>query len=517
MRFLSQRGFSPVQTLNGALLPARRSVAEERGVWAQMDPDVAQAISAILSAEERYTPPSPGDPEHEVYSALCYAIQQVKSARADADIALANAQQEAIAAIAKHQERLTQARSTPVSIATALPRGEGAIVVFLAGEDVSLYEPLAAEFNRQHADLHVAVSDRLDPGASADCRVMNVVRGDLALPDARRQLFSLTPLLDTHPEFPLTDFYPEALDAATWAGELWFLPAALPPLILYSNPALFTSAGEPLPTDHWSVQEMLEAAGRLSRPEQGLFGYLPTAAPEVPFLLDQQGIALFEVGALPHPRFAEADVVAALDSLRRLGDSGRVLQDPLLTATRIREGRVALWFNIYAPLSPTEIPPRAHATAIRQRSGTSIPLSVSGWGLDADSAQPEGCWRWMTWLTDRAIVPGDGLSARRSVAESQIAQEGAEAGRYQAMMTALTQAVTRHPREEEWEVAVKGWMLWWFYRALGDADLETALSEAQTKATAFLTCLGEAAREMDTVHYEACAREADPEHAPHRR
>jgi hypothetical protein len=123
----------------------------------------------------------------------------------------------------------------------------------------------------------------------------------------------------------------------------------------------------------------------------------------------------------------------------------------------------------------------------------------------------------MTWLTDRAIVPGDGLSARRSVAESQIAQEGAEAGRYQAMMTALTQAVTRHPREEEWEVAVKGWMLWWFYRALGDADLETALSEAQTKATAFLTCLGEAAREMDTVHYEACAREADPEHAPHRR
>jgi len=65
------------------------------------------------------------------------------------------------------------------------------------------------------------------------------------------------------------DFYPEAIDAFRWRGELMCLPQNISSLVVYYNRDLFTRYGVTEPGDEWTWSELIEKATLLTRDANG--------------------------------------------------------------------------------------------------------------------------------------------------------------------------------------------------------------------------------------------------------
>ena len=68
--------------------------------------------------------------------------------------------------------------------------------------------------------------------------------------------------------FEPDDFYPQALDAFRWHGELTCLPQNISSLVVYYNRNLFTASGVPEPRAGWTWNEFVygrEADARRER------------------------------------------------------------------------------------------------------------------------------------------------------------------------------------------------------------------------------------------------------------
>jgi multiple sugar transport system substrate-binding protein len=65
------------------------------------------------------------------------------------------------------------------------------------------------------------------------------------------------------------EFYPIALEAFTWRGELMCLPQNISSLVVYYNQDLFDQAGLPYPADDWTWAEFLETAVTLTQDTDG--------------------------------------------------------------------------------------------------------------------------------------------------------------------------------------------------------------------------------------------------------
>ena len=79
---------------------------------------------------------------------------------------------------------------------------------------------------------------------------------------ARDALEPLGPYVEDSEVFEEDDFYPEALDAFRWGGELTCLPQNISSLIVYYNRDLFKRFGVPPPTDGMRWNELVFRAQR---------------------------------------------------------------------------------------------------------------------------------------------------------------------------------------------------------------------------------------------------------------
>ena len=87
-------------------------------------------------------------------------------------------------------------------------------------------------------------------------------------------------------EFDLDDFYPQAIEAFRWDGELTCLPQNISSLVVYYNRSLFKRYEVPEPKAGWTWTDMLTTAQRLTRdragrPVQGQEPELGNVAPAV--------------------------------------------------------------------------------------------------------------------------------------------------------------------------------------------------------------------------------------------
>ena len=70
-------------------------------------------------------------------------------------------------------------------------------------------------------------------------------------------------------KYDLTAFYDSTVQAYEWKGKLYGLPWIALTGMIWSNVAHFNSAGESLPKDTWTWDEMLETARRVTRGDEG--------------------------------------------------------------------------------------------------------------------------------------------------------------------------------------------------------------------------------------------------------
>ncbi|MBN1579867.1 MAG: hypothetical protein JXA89_04130 [Anaerolineae bacterium] len=138
---------------------------------------------------------------------------------------------------------------------------------------------------------------------------------------------------------------------------------------------------------------------------------------------------------------------------------------------------------------------------------------VSAYYISAQSLQPEACWKWLVFLSDRPEVVQK-LAARKSIAASPAWQVDESARMaFQATLKYDDAAILR----QRWEIPWLGYAYPWLHEAfivvLAGGDAERALAEAQNKAEALVLCLESEGNHPDAL--KACAQTVDPAYPDH--
>jgi len=158
--------------------------------------------------------------------------------------------------------------------------GSVRFLVFGDPEEINAYRTLIEAFEEAEPDIHVQLveaSDRDDlvarlsrslaGGSPPDLFLMNYrFYGQYA---ARDVLEPMGPFVSDSDKFEERDFYPQALDAFRWQGELTCLPQNISSLVLYYNKDLFKRFKVEPPTDGMRWNELVAKAQKLTRDKNG--------------------------------------------------------------------------------------------------------------------------------------------------------------------------------------------------------------------------------------------------------
>ena len=171
------------------------------------------------------------------------------------------------------------APAVPVSAATATA-GNVSFMVFGDPAELAAYQELVAAFEGEHPGIDVDlihIPDQADyrqrlgadfaAGTPADVVLINYRR--YAPFAAAGVLEPLAPYLRSSSLIDEADFYPEAMEAFRWRGQLMCIPQNVSSLVVYYSKDLFDAAGLPYPRGDWTWEEFLAAAKVLTRDLDG--------------------------------------------------------------------------------------------------------------------------------------------------------------------------------------------------------------------------------------------------------
>jgi multiple sugar transport system substrate-binding protein len=505
--------------------------------------DSRAAVEAIVARP--FTPPPASSPDPQLFAPLSEALSAVISGEKQPEQALRDAQ-------ARLEELRAQAQLTPTAVVASGPivvatpqpavaASPDAITISFGslpgpgGPDA--VRKLADSFNQSQPEIFVQVKDVNfgpepvtinDVAASHDCfswwgpPQQNEITATL----------DLQPLLDADASNIQSD-YPAALLAPfRQGGALHGLPTSVNFRLLSYNQTAFDAAGVPHPTADWTLDDLLDAAQRLTTggDEDRQYGFVS--------LGNQVGDLQFfvrQMGASPTTGSAENEQPNFTDP--KLAQAVRAYLDLVRTASPDQEiqgykrggwssesydlasqGRAAMWFDYGFGFSsalggqPTQgfsvaiAPPPLGGSAVAAED-----FNAAGLFISATSPNPQACWAWLKALSENVPRGYDGFPARISIAESDAFLDQAPEGAAE-VYAAYRGALDRAPSDA---ATGRGFGspdidFYWFFRAVDRAlqgeDLDRELADAQALTEQFVGCV------RASEEPAACAAQVDPEY-----
>ena len=342
--------------------------------------------------------------------------------------------------------------------------GSGSVRFLVFGDppEINAYRTLIKSFERAEPDVDIEIveaSDREDLIARLSTSIAGGSPPDLFLMNyrfygqfaSRGALEPLEPYLDASEQFELDDFYPQAIDAFRWDGEVTCLPQNISSLVVYFNRDLFKRFDVAEPRNGMPWAEFVSKAQQLTRDERGQV--VRGADPDLPMPNTAQA-AIYGLGVEPSIiRIAPfiwsigADVVDDLDrptrftldtpdAMAAIGaffelrtQQGVVPSDQEVEAeddeTRFVNGRLAMWLE-----SRRAVPALREAAKFDWdvvslpffRERTSI-LHSDAYCMTKNAGNKEGAWRFVEYALGPQGAPvvartGRTVPSLRSVAES---------------------------------------------------------------------------------------------------
>jgi len=155
------------------------------------------------------------------------------------------------------------------------------LLVFGDPAELAAYRTLLGEFERTEPEIDVQLieaSDREDLIARLSTSIAGGEPPDLFLMNyrfygqfaARGVLEPLGPYVERSERFGLDDFYPQAIDAFRWNGEVTCVPQNISSLVVYYNRDLFARYGVPPPRDGMPWAAFVQTAQQMTRDKNGL-------------------------------------------------------------------------------------------------------------------------------------------------------------------------------------------------------------------------------------------------------
>jgi multiple sugar transport system substrate-binding protein len=299
------------------------------------------------------------------------------------------------------------------------------------------YKRLADEFHDAHPDITVEVQNAqgIDfiAGQGTNIDVFEADQFHLVSLVERGEVLNLDPILQEDPNGLIDDFYPRILNAFTWQGQIWAVPADIDLWVLYYNRELFEQAGVPYPQPEWTWNDFLDTAALLTvdRGDYRQYGFGANAqeAPELIAFIYQHGGAVVDSVIDPQaPTFDSPTAIEAVGWYTDLALKHGVMTPPEVTGRYRRGGafeaavrqHVAMWigpmsirggmvWNFDWPFDWGVVP-------LPQDEEQATLFMLSGYFISTHCEHPREAWLWIETVTGSPRVAWN-LPPRRSVAE----------------------------------------------------------------------------------------------------
>ena len=334
-------------------------------------------------------------------------------------------------------------------------------------------------------------------------------------------LLALDPLVFSDPNYNINNVPSNALDALRVNGMLYGLPMTLTPEILNYNPTLFASAGLAEPVDGWTMSEFIDALQQLK-----------TVLPEdeFPFVSQSFGnsyllLLIAAQGGLPIDfstdpitiDFTSAETVAAIQAVLDLAKDGYInyqalgqfgggvgvfiVDDtnlPAIAAANILAGGRRGGRNVAAVDAITTTYPTG-------TTYTPVSYQVGAGYINDNTEHPEACYRWLSYLANHPHVLNamPALLSTLSQPELAVALGEDTVSTYQHFADLLNAPNAVNISTTDFFVSQ------WLNQAfdayvLEDADLLTALQDAEQKTRDYLACTAQLAPDANFEDYQTC-------------
>jgi ABC-type glycerol-3-phosphate transport system substrate-binding protein len=497
-------------------MPARASVRQATAFWAGHDPETASLVEDYLerSFALPYAPIRQAL-ERAVITALLEGVELAEALSVQATVVQQG--------VVSEDEPLT-AVSSDVNDIVATNR----IVFITDGLYLYRHRALAQAFEAENPNFRIDIQpphythfsntifrsslDRAYGGQQADCFLYSPLQAETKA----AKVLPLNALLELEPDLNRNEYYPIALNAFLYDGDLVALPYEFRlPLIGYDT-TLFDAINRPYPQAGWTLPEFLETAIALTISEgrEKQYGYVPHVADfrDAWKFLHAFGVTLVDRSI--EPATASFDTPPVAEALRwyvalsethgikpvyrtnlyDLAGLASGLQQLSDRRTIFAARRGAMWWN---DGTESEGPYPTPTQAIEERQYTTfpvtlnaeiaLPVEVTGLYISAETEQRQTCWQWITFLAKHD--PGVGVPARRSIAYSEEFRLRAGPAADAMLQNAGQMSEQQVAQPPEW-MNLKGWYSIALTRVIEETvTAEEALAATQAEFETYRNCV----------------------------
>ena len=368
----------------------------------------------------------------------------------DIQVALQEAEAQAISDL---ETATATGETSVVSVATPIPTpvlsGSEVALTFRVNANISplpnreRWEQLVADFTAsdpqvRHIELSTGFGQNSEDEA-LDCSysMFNTISTmDLSNPT----LLNLDPFLDADPNFDESDLVPHVLEQLTRENRVWGMPLTIEPEILWYNPNAFSEANAIEPQTGWTVDQFADALQVLHTDPDDPAPFQPyyTGNTYLLMLMAAYGAVPYDHRTTP-PTLNLTDPLT-VETMRQVldlakngyidymelsrnggGGFGGSMEIPLIgDALSLQSWRLQNRANSDAPGNYllTTFPVGTQFTPLAYQVGAGY--------IEADTLQPEGCYRWLSFISQHPEL-FDSMPARLSQLNApEIAAQGGD-------------------------------------------------------------------------------------------
>jgi len=336
------------------------------------------------------------------------------------------------------------------------------------------------------------------------------------------QLLAIDPLLSADPNYNINDLPPNILGQMQFNGTTYGLPITLQPEVLTYMSRAFEDAGIIPPTDGWSFGEFENALMLLDDILDDEDYPLEAISPintHLLMLIAAQGGRLFNTSTTPVTiDFTSHESINAVMQILDLA------KDDLIKYERLGESGgfdfVAIAGEAFPNIQASNffgfleegmrLAPYPDGTQY-----TPVSLSVGAGFIGIDSAHPEACYRWLSYLANHPFAFTD-MPALLSTLDDP----SAEASMGTELVTTYRQIADQATRPNAINPIVwDPFIMLWLDRAfdayvLDDGDLDAELMEAEQSTQAYIDCIsqpldGDTSQDSIFEQLESCGQQLD--------
>lgn len=266
--------------------------------------------------------------------------------------------------------------------------------------------------------------------------VVYVTTGNISAEDTVAGYFlDLAPFVNDDKNFNPDDFFPPIWQSYQWDKGIWALPVSADPFVLLYNPDAFDRAGLAYPSDKWTVDDLIDAARKLTTKDAS--GAIKPGI-DMPFL---QGYtfravtknSMFDSSVIPNtPKFATPELADTMAKWLKLDNDGAI-------GTEIAKAPMSVAPAIWLALKESLFPGEKRSAALLP--GGKAAISVNGFAVSAGTQHPEQAYALAEWLTTRVEPAGNGQSATVPARISLKGASGTDQPAFKLDVTPEVQAV----------------------------------------------------------------------------